>query len=83
VVGSVEDNGPNVSAEGPGDNDRSISYVAVVRGYTKRYGAALIQLKLIDINARDKGTLAKKKNFYRLVNNSVAGLRQFRISAAK
>ena len=45
VIGTVEDNGPNVSVEGPGDNDRSLSCVAVVKGYNKRYGAALIQLK--------------------------------------
>jgi len=41
VVGTVEDNAPNVSAEGPGDNGRSLSCVAVVKGYNKRYGAAL------------------------------------------
>jgi hypothetical protein len=61
VVGTVKDIEPNLSAEGPGVNDRSLSCVAVVKRYNKRYGAALIQLKLIDVNAKDKGTLAKKK----------------------
>ena len=64
MVGTVEDNGPNDFAEGPSDNDRSLSCVALVRGYNKRYGAALIQLKLIDFNARDKGTLARTKSFF-------------------
>jgi hypothetical protein len=41
VVGTVEDNAPNVSAKGPGDKYRSLSCVAVVTGYNKRYGAAL------------------------------------------
>jgi len=36
-----------------------------------------MQLKLIDFNARDKGIHTKKESFYRLVNNSMTGLRQF------
>jgi hypothetical protein len=79
VVGTVIDIVPNVSAAGPVDNDRSLSYATVVKGYKKSCGAALILLKFIDFNARDKVTLAKKKSFYRLVNNSVADLRQLRI----
>jgi len=33
----------------------------VVKGYNKKYGAALIQLELIDFNAKGKGALAKKE----------------------
>jgi hypothetical protein len=37
VVGIVDGNELNISDEGPGDNDKSLSCIAVVKGYNKRY----------------------------------------------
>jgi hypothetical protein len=63
VVGTVEDNGLSVSIQVAGDDGRSLSCVVVVKGYNKRYGTALIQLKLIEFNAKGKGTFVTKEEF--------------------
>ena len=37
VLGTFDENKLNISAEGPGDNDKSLRCIAVVKGYNRKY----------------------------------------------